>query len=158
ELLTLRGHIDSITDLAIHPDGMVLVSSGADQTLKFWHADQPHGVVTFGTDTGPLHVSFLADGKRLASGHADGTVRVWDVQSGRELLSRKRHTDDVVSIAPSPDGGRFVSASFDKTLKVCDAQSGKELLTLTGHTDRIRSAAFSADGKRIVSCTAEWDQ
>ena len=61
-----------------------------------------------------------------------GEVKVWDAQTGQELLTLKGHTGDVASVAFSPDGKRLASAGWDGTVKVWDAQTGQELLTLKG--------------------------
>lgn len=85
-------------------------------------------------------------------------LKVWDTNTGQEILKLKGHTDPVGvgiivvhSVAFSPDGKKIVSGCNDKTLKVWDANTGQELFTLSGHTDGVRSVNFSPDGKRIVS-------
>ena len=62
-------------------------------------------------------------------------MKVWDAQTGQDLLALQGHTQMVWSVAFSPDGKRLASAAWDKTVKVWDAQTGQELHTLTGHTD-----------------------
>ena len=81
-------------------------------------------------------MAFSPDGKRIVSGSEDKTVKVWDCDKGKEILSLKGHTGPVTSVAISPDGKRIVSGSHDRTVKVWDADNGKEMLTLKGHTDR----------------------
>ena len=85
---------------------------------------------------------------------SDKTVKVWDAQTGQELLTLKGHTGQVNSVAFSPDGKRLASAAADKTVKVWDAQTGQELLTFKGHTGGVSSVAFSPDGKRLASGSA----
>jgi hypothetical protein len=101
-------------------------------------------------------VTFSPDGQRIVTGSADQTAKVWELTSGRELLTLKGHADVVASVAFSPEGKRIVTGSDDKTAKVWDAASGRELLTLKGHSAQLSSAAFSPDGRRIV--TGSWDQ
>jgi WD40 repeat protein len=107
-------------------------------------------------------VAFSPDGKRLASASRDKTVKVWDAQTGQELLEFKGHSDVVRSLAYSPNGKRLATASWDKTVKVWNAQTGQELLTFKGHSDQVRSVAFTPDGKRLASATYDgmvkvWD-
>jgi WD40 repeat protein len=86
----------------------------------------------------------------LASGSSDGTVKVWNVQRGQELLSFKAHELEVNGIAFGPDGKRLVSGGY-RGVKVWDAQTGQELLTVKGATDQVNSVAISPDGKRLAS-------
>ena len=100
-------------------------------------------------------VAFSPDGKRLASASDDGTVKVWDVETGQETLTFKGHTGVVKSVAFSPDGKRLASASEDRTVKVWDAGTGQE----TPHPHGARrpvslSVAFSPDGKRLASAAS----
>ena len=56
-------------------------------------------------------LAFSPDGKRLAGAATDHTVKVWDAQTGQELLTLKGHTEQVLSVAFSADGKRLASAS-----------------------------------------------
>ena len=74
------------------------------------------------------------DGRRAVSASDDKTLKVWDLETGRELRTLEGHSDGVTGVAVSPDGRRAVSASYDNTLKVWDLESGRELRTLEGHS------------------------
>jgi WD40 repeat protein len=96
-------------------------------------------------------VAFSPDGRRLASAGADGTVRVWDAESGREVATLRGHSGDVRTVAFSPDGRRLASAGADGVVRVWDPGSGREVLTLGGHEGDVRTVAFSPDGRRLAS-------
>ena len=60
------------------------------------------------------------DGKTLATGSYDKTVRLWDILSGKEIYSLSGHTSSVWSVAFSPDGKTLATGSDDKTVRLCD--------------------------------------
>jgi WD40 repeat protein len=96
-------------------------------------------------------VALSPDGTRIASGSADGTVRVWDARSGEELAYLGGHQDRVWGIAFAPDGRRIASSSWDRTVRVWDSHTGEELARLRGHKSRAWSVAFSPDGTVVAS-------
>jgi len=98
-------------------------------------------------------VSFSPDGKRIISCGRDQTIRVWDVESGDEVMILRGHKGSVTDVSFSPNGKRIVSCSTDQTIKVWDAIKGIELMTLRGHKASVRDVSFNPDGKRIVSCS-----
>lgn len=96
-------------------------------------------------------VAFSPDGKTLASGSWDNSVKLWDVASGQEVKSLEGHTGWVWSVAFSPDGKTLASGSGDKTIKLWSVESGEVIRTLDGHTDWVQPIAFSPDGKLLAS-------
>jgi len=93
-----------------------------------------------------------ADGSRLASGSQDGTVRIWDVPSGRELAVLCRSSNAVMSVAWSPDGSKLISGS-SSGLKIWDIATGKELRAIPAAANgsgAIRTVAWSPDGRRLA--------
>ncbi len=83
----------------------------------------------------------------------DKTLKVWDVESGRELRTLEGPHWYRRGVAVSWDGRRAVSASWDHTLKVWDVESGRELRTLKGHTGCRHGVAVSRDGRLAVSAS-----
>ena len=96
-------------------------------------------------------VSFSPDGKLLASGGGDNTVKLWDVATGKEIKTLSGHTNEVWGVSFSPDGKLLASGSRDKKVKLWDVTTGKEINTLTGHTNILSSVSFSPDGKLLAS-------
>lgn len=91
------------------------------------------------------------DGRRLLSASWDKTLKVWDLQSGHQLMTLKGHLAEVTACVILPDDARALSASADNTLKLWDLATGKELLTLLGHTGEVTCVAAFPDGERAVS-------
>ncbi len=78
-------------------------------------------------------VAFSPDGKYLASGSKDKTVKLWSVESQKEVTTLQGHSHYVNSVAFSPDGKYLASGSFDNTVKIWSVESQKELTRQQGH-------------------------
>ena len=159
DLLTLRGHTNSVDCATFSADGQRLASASQDGTVKVWDVATGQESFTLEGHSATVHsVAFSPNGKWLASAGQDKTVRVWDAATGRESLILKGHLSDVHDVAFSPDGKRLVSANGGPDLrsrlcelKVWDVATGQESLTVTAQCSTIEGVVFSPDGRRLAA-------
>jgi len=162
ELLQLPIHSSKtgLTSAAFSPDGKIVAFS-SHEIMQLWD-------IATGTELGhPLEhkssvwsMAFSPNGKLLASGSNDNTVRLWNITSGTEVLQLLGHEDFVNSVTFSPDGKLVASGSGnwllggsagDSTVRLWDVTSGTEIGQLQEHTQLVHSVAFHPDGKLVAS-------
>jgi len=99
-------------------------------------------------------LAYSPDGRYLASGSSDKTIKIWETATGTELRTLTGHSMTVWSVAYSPDGRYLASGSLDKTIKIWEVATGK-VRTLTGHYMTFWSVAYSPDGRYLASGSSD---
>jgi len=115
-------------------------------------------VQDFAGDAPVDSIAFDKTGQRFVSGSWDGKARVWDLATGKTLLTIPYGALYVHAVAFSPDGESIATGGNDKKgfVKIWNAKTGALIQTLVGHQDDVLSVAFSRDGKHLL--TASYDK
>ena len=160
-LIVLRGHTDSITDIAFSPDGTQLATASLDGTIQIWDALDGSQVRTIsGHSAGVRSVDFSPDGTLLASGSDDRTAKLWNVADGSLERTLFPLLDSrVVEIEFSPDGSLVAFGGNRCVVELRRVPSGILSRTIVplgcapgnGGSVEFWGLQFNQDGSRVLT-------
>jgi len=159
EIATLRGHAKGVGSVRFSPDGKRVASAEYYDVIKIWDCATGKEMINIqkGSDAGGKRryvggLAFSPDGRHIASG-ADGEIRVWDANSGAEVMTiAAAHKDRVMNVAYSPDGKHLVSCGGpDPRIRIWDVATGEETMSLRTRRQWLDYVNYDHTGKYIVS-------
>jgi tetratricopeptide (TPR) repeat protein len=158
------GHASAVICVAFSPDGRRALSGAADETMRLWDVATGEELRAFiGVKAPVLGVAFSPDGRRALSAESggtsgtSGTIRVWDVQRGEQLLYMQVDEGEMLGrVAFSLDGRRALSGSTKRgspeiLFRLWDLETGKEVRCIAG-AGVLGGVALSPDGRRALTC------
>lgn len=95
-------------------------------------------------------IAYSADGRYVATGSSDRTIKIWEAATGRELRALNGNTG-LKALAYSPDGRTLASSGNDGKVRLWDTDSGQERTIINGHAKTVLALAFSPDGRWLAS-------
>jgi WD40 repeat protein len=154
EARALQGHGGRLTSVEFSRSGRRLVSTSIDQSAAIWLMGDrtPQLQVWLRHEAAVNHAAFSPDEKMIATACEDGTVCLWDTESGRKI-STLRHDAAARSVAWSVQGDRLVVAT-GKEARVL-ALPTLERVSILGHDRPLQTAIISGDGRRVATLDIE---
>lgn len=138
--ITLPGHTEGTTSLAISSDGKWLFSSGRfeDSAIKAWNLKTgKEAFVLKGHEHAANCLIVSADGRLLVSGSQDGKIKIWDLVARKLAATLSGHQGDVKSLALTRDGKLLYSGSDDRTIKTWDLTTNEETAQWSAENDAV---------------------
>lgn len=134
-----------------------LLKGSPDWTVRVWDLETGQGIPRFNHTNGVQCVALSPDGRLALSGDKDKILRLWEVDSGKELHQFHGHQGAVECVTFSADGRLALSGGQDKTVRLWQLDTGKEkeLYCFKGHNGVVRSVAFCPDGLRALSSASD---
>ena len=153
----LKGHLDSINDIAFSYDGRMLASASDDRTVRMWNSSSAEEERTLQHTCAVTKATFSHDGTKLASVSYDNIMRMWDVAKG-ESQQMLRHERRISCVAFSPDGTMlaFGDDAQPGCIRLWNLTTGTVGRLLWDEAGRPRTLAFSADGTKLVSISGSF--
>ncbi len=152
-----------IQEIMYSPDGTQLAVT---TSIGVWLHDARTGeeldLITGGHTDRVYAAAYSPDGETIATISRDKTVRLWDIQTRKNIKTLKGHTEGISSIAYSLDGKTIATGSADRTVRLWSARTGQNIKTLEGHNYVINSVKYSPDSDTLVSTSRDgtvrfWD-
>lgn len=154
-LLRWFPHNGHVSHIAVSPDGKWVLSCGSRMVAESSMATgdprvkwERHGGAVQG-------VAFLPDGRHVLSGSTDGTLRVWDSNTGATVRVITGAKLGAYAVAVSPDGSRAAAGCKDGVLREFTLADGALLRELKGHRGYVRAVAYTHDGARLLSSAGD---
>ncbi|MGH9851112.1 MAG: WD40 repeat domain-containing protein, partial [Blastocatellia bacterium] len=138
--VTLKGHQDKLSSLAVSPAGQFIVAANENNSIQVWRRTKPDNVfemfaVLPGHQAPLTSLAFSPDENLLATASKDHTARIWSlIDPGKKPVVTERHGKPLTSIAFSPSGKWVVTASEDGRTRVWNVVNGKNIVELRKRT------------------------
>ena len=153
----LRGHGGPVKAIATDPATGRILTGSFDYAMMLWRVRDDgtaEQVRRFDDHDGAVSaVAFVPGGRNAIAASDDGTLTVWNLDSGKLIKRLKGHGAKILGIDVNASGTQLVSASWDRTVRLWNLETGQPIHTFSGHKGPVNAARFAHDGQHIVSAS-----
>src|SRR5262249_36845605 len=148
-------HRDMVNSLSFSPDSSLLASGGYRE-VKIWRRVRNSQKLNIASAAGGTvgAIACTPDGKYLATGGADGLIKLWDGAAGKPIADLAGHTALISSLRFSADGSRLCSGSTDRTVRVWDVANHCQIAKADAPGD-VLAVTWVGTGGQIASAGAD---
>jgi eukaryotic-like serine/threonine-protein kinase len=150
-------HQDEVWNLEFSPDGKLLTTVSNDNFVRTWNIEKGETTMPNVEMKGAWKCAYFPDSKRFAvaaSAASNPFVKVFEVETGKEILTLSGHTKRIRAVDVSPDGKMIATGSLDGTARIWNAETGEELRRIDFATNdkgtEINDVTFSKTGEKLA--------
>jgi len=148
-------HQSAVYGVSFADNGRLLVTAGADGTIKLWNTANNNHIKTLDTDKGPA-TALVTRGNLALTGHSEGDIVLWDLDEGVKQRTYKRNDARIWALAFAGSRNRFWSAGHDWAIALWDIQTpSTPLQVLEEHTNPVQAVSYSSETVRLASGGAD---
>lgn len=150
----LVGHGGPIKAISVSADGKRALTASFDYSIILWDISAQDGKIIhrmIGHDNAVNDVVFVPYSDHALSVSDDGSLGIWDLESGKLITRLQSEPVKVLDVTVSPDGRYAADARWDGTVRLYDLKLGKQIAMLEGHRGNVNAVAFSQGGSRLYS-------
>lgn len=153
----LQGHTHHVFSVKFHPNGLWLVSAGADKRIIFWSVSSGEELKTWRAPDKVRALAISPTGEYLATGGKDNNVTLWDIKTAEKLHTFVGHSEAISDggLTFDPTGKWLASGSRDNTVYIWNIKTGAAWQHLKGHVNIVEKLVFSPNGKLLATASSD---
>ena len=140
-----------IIDVEFSPDGRFIVACQDDERLRVWRFPDYREQFLVGHERAVYSIAFDPVTGHLASAGVEGSVRIWDIETGESLREIKAHEKAITTVTVTEDGKTLLTGSKDNTIGIWDLETGRRISLLEGHVKQVNSVAVNSNASLLAS-------